>query len=503
MGPTVVGTWNGYPFVATLRIGRMNVLNASFTYLRGPSAKQVRQAGKTMPRGCALSYAEGKLSMVCSARDDQLFDLFQAGMEAASALLRDCGTTLSGSCALCKQGGCDSFALANGGFVPVHQTCCENTSRDKAAQAAMNSMNGNYATGWIGALLGGLVGAIPTILLAWFLEMVSGWLCALIPLGAYYGYKLFKGKMDRMATIASIVSALLQVFMVEQVIFYISIVKYMGLWLTPFASIAYYFEIMEPADMAADMIMPLLFTIFGIFIVYGIIKRTGQDEIQDAGVMSDSLTDLNGVPRPKAQPQPQAQSGQWGQWGQQQAAQPNQWDQSRQAPQPNQWSQPQQPQPNQWAQPQQPAQPNQWAQPQQPAQPNQWAQPQQPVQPNQWAQPQQPVQPNQWSQPQQPAQHTWEPATAARPLVSNPRSSRPIQPGQVPPAQHIPQPVQPAPQPIPPTEAVIAPPPQPSAAQAPTIQSAPAVQDVKPLDNEMPKIPDLPQVPSVSPWEDQ
>lgn len=413
MGPTLVGAWRGYPFMATLRPGRVNVLNVSFTYLRGPAARQLRQARKAMPRGCALSWAQNRVNLVCSARDEQMEGLIEAGMDAVAGLLRSCSTVLSDTCPLCRRGSCDALALMNGGYVPVHQSCCENHSHDAVARAEVNSQQGNYAAGWIGALLGGLVGAVPTILVSWFLEIISVWLCLLIPLAAYYGYKLFRGRMDRMVTVATVVSSLLQVFVMEQALFYMSIVTYMGIWPSVPAAVGYYFELMSPGDIASDLAMPLIFVILGILCVSGIIKRTNRTVTIDAGAMLDSMTDLNGAPLPRQQPA--------------YAAQPS--------------CQPVQPvQPTQTCQPPQPVQPTQTYQPPQsvqPAQPAQTYQPSQPAQPAQTYQPPQPAQTDQPVQPVQterPSQTSWGSAPQwDRPSWSEPPAAAPDLPTVEPP----------------------------------------------------------------------
>lgn len=50
----------------------------------------------------------------------------------------------------------------------------------------------NYVTGMLGAFLGAIVGALPTLLTGLF-GFVSGWLALLIPFGARRGYQLFRG----------------------------------------------------------------------------------------------------------------------------------------------------------------------------------------------------------------------------------------------------------------------------------------------------------------------
>ncbi len=54
-----------------------------------------------------------------------------------------------------------------------------------------------YFTGFIGALLGAVVGTVPWILVAIFAELYVGWLGFLIGWASLFGYKLLKGVKNR------------------------------------------------------------------------------------------------------------------------------------------------------------------------------------------------------------------------------------------------------------------------------------------------------------------
>lgn len=62
---------------------------------------------------------------------------------------------------------------------------------ENGTEGQLESM-GSYALGVLGALLGAVVGALPTLLTGLF-GFVSGWLALLIPFGARKGYRLFRG----------------------------------------------------------------------------------------------------------------------------------------------------------------------------------------------------------------------------------------------------------------------------------------------------------------------
>lgn len=273
---------------------------------RGPSGGTLRRGRKQLPQGCTLTWQAARVNLICSGQDETLFQQFQAGMDAVTALFRDTGAVVSTSCPLCGRELCDSLALVNGAYVPVHRACCENRSYQSVSRAEANARTGSYVTGWIGALLGGVVGALPTILVAWLLEIISLYLCLLIPLGAYYGYKLCRGRMDpdghrghhRLLAAPGVCGG-------TGVVLHRHCPVH-GLWPSVFASVGFYFEIMEPGDILPSLLQNLLFVAVGIFCVFGIIRRTNQNVAQDAGILLASLTDREGRPWPAAEPAPSA-----------------------------------------------------------------------------------------------------------------------------------------------------------------------------------------------------
>lgn len=287
MGSTLVGSWDGWPFQAALRSGRRETMRARFRLARGPAAHEVR--GTIMPAGCRLSLGKGELRLTCSTREEDLPDLFREGMDAAVSLLCACSAALPAACALCGQKGGDSFALVKGHYTSVHRDCCEDHCRRVEDRAALTARGGSYLTGWLGALAGGLAGLLPTLLTAGLWDMVNVWLCLCIPLGAYFGYKLCRGRMDRMAVAATVVSSLVQIFLLDQARYYLDFVA-QGIFPLVFASTAHYFNHVPLKEMLLRVAEPLQFVTLADVCALCIIDVGHWDRTLEADAMLDSLT---------------------------------------------------------------------------------------------------------------------------------------------------------------------------------------------------------------------
>lgn len=125
----------------------------------------------------------------------------------------------------------------------------------------------SYITGTIGAIIGGLVGAIPWILTYSFANMIVAALAVLIVGGAYLGYKIFKGRIGKGFPVILTIVSLLVVTIVTTVICPMILIAQSGY------NVAFYnLESLYTSENRAnvkeaiiqDLIISLLFTIIGI-----------------------------------------------------------------------------------------------------------------------------------------------------------------------------------------------------------------------------------------------
>ncbi len=80
---------------------------------------------------------------------------------------------------------------------------------NNTAEKTKTQLSGNYITGIIGLILGGLIATIPWILVYVYGDMMFSVLSVFIAAGEFYGYKLFKGKIFKGLPILIIVMAII------------------------------------------------------------------------------------------------------------------------------------------------------------------------------------------------------------------------------------------------------------------------------------------------------
>ena len=180
-------------------------------------------------------------------------------------------------CPLCLKPLCDAYALVKSEFQPVHAACVHAQSTDikKSASSGL---------GWLGALLGGLVGTIPTLLAIFLLSYISAWLCALIPIAAFYGYKLLGGKMARSGYFAIGAVSVLMAPTMDYITYVIELFQQGYGFLSP---IDYIYAIMVyPADLLPAILQNLLFIGIGFVVSLSLLNA----QLNSAGKKSSSGT---------------------------------------------------------------------------------------------------------------------------------------------------------------------------------------------------------------------
>lgn len=235
--------------------------------------KPLRKTLKSAARAAAVN---NYITINIPLNESNAAQNYPAVIRAVLNIFAEYGVVPSTVCPICKQGGCDVYVHYQNGYQPAHEQCLQAQLAGAKQAAYKNAVSGNYALGILGGILGGLVATIPSILTIWFAETIYSLLFALIPLGVYYGYKLFGGKLDRTPLVLSIVLAVLSVYFIQIVLIIMTfIVTYgasFGESLQVTGLILGQFDAWK--EITVNSGMAFLFAGLGVFFTWGIISQT-------------------------------------------------------------------------------------------------------------------------------------------------------------------------------------------------------------------------------------
>lgn len=290
VGNTVCGVYRGYPYTAAWRKSGGGTVFVTFQLEKKLSWGVMRALQKELPKGYSVRQpVQGRLLVSCSGPEESN-NALRTMLDGVAEAMSNGGCTPPTRCPFCKKSDCDAVALTETGYVSVHRACVQRRAENTQNAAEVNEVSGNYITGILGALVGGLVGILPALLLIFLTDRIYSLLYALIPICTYLGYKLFRGKMNRAALVTTVVVSIFHLFTLEQLYFYGMVVRGLGFWPNLLDTIQLYLYYMTPGDIASDMAPSFLFLLAGLYIARKVISRTSTREIQDTSAMVESMT---------------------------------------------------------------------------------------------------------------------------------------------------------------------------------------------------------------------
>lgn len=315
-GTTYSGTFQNYPFAVTYFGGKANTTNFNLRFsLSGPVKQMYKPITSTFDKKQAVIYpgtllpggygaagiqlTKETFAVTVAVKKNQppeaIFDRLVALITSTAAQM---GLTPPQVCAVCGQPATDAFALHKDAYAPVHTACIQNQVATTYNKAVQNQQNGNYALGVVGALLGAIVGAAPSILLMVFINIISAWLCALIPLGAYFGYKLFRGKLTGVATVIVIIVSVIMIPVMSYFTEAFNFQEQLGVWLTVSLYTEYLFS--DFGALVPGYLQLLLFVGLGVLITWGLITAGNKQAIAAANAQANSVRSAGAQPAMQA-----------------------------------------------------------------------------------------------------------------------------------------------------------------------------------------------------------
>lgn len=234
--------------------------------------------------------AEGYVTVYLNSRN--IPDVYCQGVTAVLDILKNLGFTVPDRCSVCGQSGCDSAVPKSAAYVPVHKKCLQSAVEGAQAKADQNSRRGSYLLGVIGAFLGAVVGVLPSALTILLMQKIFVYLFILIPLCAYFGYKLLRGKMNYVALIATILFSVLGVYILNFGVQLYYIADYYGIAFGDALSLLPAMvgdpEVWLEITKDSDFIKCAVFTALGILLAWGVISRTSKSDVKEASAVAES-----------------------------------------------------------------------------------------------------------------------------------------------------------------------------------------------------------------------
>lgn len=294
VGNVCCGVWGGYA-VSIVSI-QMPVFQVSFAVRADKKDNALRTAvhqalrervGKSVT-GTLNAGDNFTITLRLGGKEAPL-DQFAPAADGIAEVLREKGLVPAQTCACCGRGGAESLCMVTT-FQPVHASCMEQKIQSVKADVESNQQNGSYLTGALGALLGALVGAIPAIAILLLTDTLYSILFALVPLAAMYGYRLLKGKNDKVSIVIVIVVSILSVvFMV----FVLSVILLMREYSVSLGDALHYmFNYVDFSDFMEIVVsfwQGFLFMLLGIAASWGYLSKTGKSQVADAELLMKTL----------------------------------------------------------------------------------------------------------------------------------------------------------------------------------------------------------------------
>ena len=321
-GNICYGTWKGYAIALHLQQYKIYYTHVATRVERPSSAlrKAIRRAikghglrmlggdmGRGMKREIIFSHSFPKNADPAAYYAQQL--------DLIVSTLRENGISPADTCDISGSAHPDSLCLIAKSLTVSYQPVCaavvKNENHQAQEQVERNELSGNYVTGFIGALLGMLVGLIPNLLTIIYAESIYAILFALVPICAMFGYKLFRGKMNTASIVIGIVLSLIGVLLIPylETVFYL--VRDEGFALGEALSLTARF-FTDPANLSdpeisgplgKELLQLVLFMALGIFVSWRLMRSK-----TNSSVMAESEAQLASLrPNPAYSTDPTAQ----------------------------------------------------------------------------------------------------------------------------------------------------------------------------------------------------
>ena len=140
-------------------------------------------------------------------------------------------------------------------------------------EEAIKQKENGHLLGILGAVLGAIIGAIPWVLVYIYGNMMLSFLAVIIAAGGFYGYKLFKGKMDKSLPIILMIISIIVVTIATLLIIPLILIHNEGIKVS-MDSLKYIYSYGDfQSAIIRDFIVSIIFTVLGSSVITSNVRR--------------------------------------------------------------------------------------------------------------------------------------------------------------------------------------------------------------------------------------
>jgi len=294
MGGGCAGAWRGYA-VSCMMVNYSQIQFEFAVRLDRKNREPARAAVQALKSAGLRATVVNKGSTVAfmtnfnkkTPLEQQVF-LF---LETAASALAGSGVFPAATCAVCGGSAPESLGFCKGSYQPVHAGCLQNQVSAAKEKAEDNRLGGSYLTGFLGALLGVIVGMIPNLLTIVFLDYVVAVLFALVPLAAMWGYRKLGGKDDAASIVIVVVLSLASALLMTAISAAADLSREYSARITETLPAIFSYVVTAEGLMALlqDSIVPLIFMVLGLWIAWRFLRQTNAVNVQNAEAAVQTL----------------------------------------------------------------------------------------------------------------------------------------------------------------------------------------------------------------------
>lgn len=306
------GTWRGYAVSIWRSSGKRWFATAA---VRIPNLSGVRKTLKNAVK--ELGAKPGVVQQCTDTRAMFGFTLggtedtrqsIQSSLDLMAATLHKVGIAPADSCAVSGLPAPDSLCLVRTkdgaySYQPVMASVIRSENAEVQKRTEENEADGSMVSGFVGAVLGMLVGVVLNLLTIIFLERVLALVFALVPLAAMFGYKLFKGKMNKGAIVIVLLLCLFAVLLMPYLELVYYVVHDYGTSLGEALPACVQLYVENFSELTGELAQLLLFMGLGVFIAWrSMFGQINSAQVRASQLQLDSLRPNPN--RPQQNPQP-------------------------------------------------------------------------------------------------------------------------------------------------------------------------------------------------------